>query len=161
EVSSGKLQKSWDAPATVRNVRLSPDGKTVAVSMLRPCVQLWDVTSGKVTFTLDDQNKSAPTALAFSPDGKAITWATKDCITLSDPNTAKELQRLEGTMGSISGLGFTPDGQTLVSGSVNSTVRVWDLSKGELRHALSPPGHPGRQQAALDGLTMALSPDGT
>jgi WD40 repeat protein len=45
-----------------------------------------------------------------------------------------EIRRLEGHTGLITGVDFTPDGLHVVSGSVDKTVRLWEVASGkELR----------------------------
>jgi hypothetical protein len=41
---------------------------------------------------------------------------------------AKELTRLKGHQGEVTALAFAPDGKTLVSGSADFTLLVWDVS---------------------------------
>ena len=48
---------------------------------------------------------------------------------------------------------IAPDGQSLVSGSEDRTIRQWDLASGELLQEFA-----GHQDAVR---TVALSPDGT
>ena len=52
----------------------------------------------------------------------------------------------------VKSVAFSPDGQTLASGSGDSTVRLWDVAAGTLRHTLENPG------AGLYSVTF--SPDG-
>jgi WD40 repeat protein len=40
----------------------------------------------------------------------------------------RELRRFEGHCGAVSPLAFTPDGRSIVSGSEDATVLVWDVS---------------------------------
>ena len=49
-------------------------------------------------------------------------------------------------------LTFSPDGRTLVSGSRDNTIKLWDVTTGQELRALK--GHPGRVNS------VALSPDG-
>ena len=53
---------------------------------------------------------------------------------------------------------FTPDGRRLLTGSVDKTVRVWDVATGRPGAVVRPPVGPGR-----DGLVnaLAVSPTGT
>ena len=52
----------------------------------------------------------------------------------------------------VSSVAFSPDGQTLASGSLDNTVRLWDVKTGAQRHTLT---------AHWDNITsVAFSPDG-
>lgn len=58
-------------------------------------------------------------------------------ISVWDPRTGKELQRLLGHSGSVFALALTPD-DTLVSRSADTTVRIWDYKKGKEINRLDP-----------------------
>jgi WD40 repeat protein len=62
------------------------------------------------------------------------------------------LATLEGHAGGVWAIAFSPDGKTLASGSMDHTVRLWNLEPGELTATLE--GHAKRV------LAVAFSPDG-
>ena len=64
----------------------------------------------------------------------------------------KPLRMLEGHTRDVQSVAFSPDGQTLVSGSVDQTVRMWRVSDGALLHKLE--GHTDPVYG------VAFSPDG-
>ncbi len=62
------------------------------------------------------------------------------------------LRTLEGPSGSVLSVAFSPDGQTLASGSWDNTIKLWRVDDGQLLRTLE--GH-------ADGVTsVAFSPDG-
>ncbi len=70
-----------------------------------------------------------------------------------DPATAELLATLRGHTGAVRSVAFSPDGKTLVSGSMDHTVRLWNVAKRERRGVLPPFKH--------GELDVALSPDGS
>jgi WD40 repeat protein len=90
--------------------------------------------------------------LAYSPDGRAIYVGTVEgSIHGLDLTTGKPLAPLMGHASEVTGLHFTRDGKTLISTSMDATVRRWDLI-GNTEIAL-PDGYAG-------SVCTAVSPDG-
>ena len=62
------------------------------------------------------------------------------------------VREFKGHRGGVTGVAFTPDGARVVSGSMDRTLRLWDVATGQLRHCFD--GH-------TDVVTsVAVSPDG-
>lgn len=49
-----------------------------------------------------------------------------------DSRTGKLLERFEGHQDSVYSVAFSPDGRSIVSGALDQTIKVWDLSKKTL-----------------------------
>jgi WD40 repeat protein len=64
----------------------------------------------------------------------------------------KELASLRGHTNDVSSIAITADGKTLVSGSSDKTIKLWDLATGKERATLK------QHRGLLD--VVALSPDG-
>lgn len=54
--------------------------------------------------------------------------------------TGQQLERLKGHKDSVYSVAFSPDGKCLVSGSLDRTLRVWDLSQTKRVVESVPPG---------------------
>ncbi|KAL3494398.1 WD40 repeat-like protein [Aspergillus germanicus] len=76
-------------------------------------------------------------------------WST---VRLWDLATGTLQQTLEGHIGTVGSVAFSPDGRLLASGSVDKTIRLWDLVAGALQQTLK--GH------IYQVWTVAFSPDG-
>ena len=91
-------------------------------------------------------------------DPKTLVQSTK--FTTSSPPTAPKtlnptwncVRTLTGHLSSISSIAFSPDGQTLASGSADRTIKIWNLNSRVPRYTLS--GH----SSLIDA--VAISSDG-
>ena len=57
-----------------------------------------------------------------------------------DLKTGKEIQRFRGHVGSIKAVAFSPDGQRLLSGSDDKSMRLWDVATGVQVQRFQTPG---------------------
>ncbi|KAG0060525.1 WD_REPEATS_REGION domain-containing protein, partial [Linnemannia elongata] len=72
-------------------------------------------------------------ACSYSPQEKVLAVGLDGGgLALYDTSTWKKIRSLSGHSGALRCLGFSLDGQRLVSGSDDKTVRVWDCSSGDL-----------------------------
>jgi WD40 repeat protein len=101
-----------------------------------------------------DQSQSVYCA-RFSPDGKLFATGGEECVAPSnlparpgakvypsylirlwDMQTRRELRRIEAHQWLVESLDFSPDGKTLVSGSFDGTVKLWEVEGGRLIRVL-------------------------
>jgi WD40 repeat protein/serine/threonine protein kinase len=163
DVDSGALLHSLDGHTDgVWSVAFSPDGQTIASTSFDDSVKLWDVDSGALLYSFDTQPEVG-LSVAFSPDGQTlVSGSAGDTISLWDVSSGALLHSFNGPsallhslidyMDPVLSMAFSPDGQTLVSGSQHGTVRLMDVGSGELLHFLI--GH-------TDPVwSVAFSPDG-
>ncbi len=112
------------------------DGKRLAAGTYNGEVLLFDLPRKKPKTTLSADRQVH--ALACSPDGERLAAAGNvgdegGDILLWDLAKPARPRTLKGHTWIVYGLGFTPDGTSLVSGGADHTVRVWDVKSGRER----------------------------
>jgi WD40 repeat protein/tRNA A-37 threonylcarbamoyl transferase component Bud32 len=165
--ATGQVVTHWTGPASeVYQAAVSADGQTVAlggrVAGIRPessdntgLVRLWDTASGRERIVWRRQRPTCNvTALCFAPAGRFLAVAYHDAALytdLLDLESGKIRATLTGHLTFIFALDFVPDGVTLATGSVDGTVKLWDVATGreKMTFAIGQPVN-----------SVAFSPDG-
>jgi WD40 repeat protein len=142
----------------VNSIAFTPDGKTLVTSSLDGTIKLWDVASGEEQHVFSLAGEGI-VKVAISSDSRmlaAVTWPGKAHVW--DLGQHEELHVLQASQGEAArtqiaeAVAFAPDGKTLVTGSWDTSLRLWDTATGKLVRNLV--GHTAPVQSA------AISPDG-
>jgi eukaryotic-like serine/threonine-protein kinase len=144
--------------ASLRVLRFSPDGRTVASAGLEHGIKLWDVAAGRELRTYTGHSAGVA-AVAWSPDGRSVvsgSFARE--LHCWDPATLR--LRWTASMSDIMAGGpwwieFSPDGKRVLSSSENGVVGLWDPLTGASVSRMTVTNRLG----IMDG--AAWSPDGT
>jgi WD40 repeat protein len=149
----------------ISSMAFSPDGKTLAVGVLRdslqdtpaPSVQLWDIGHG----TLERRLRPAlapPGKVCFSPDGTLLAtsavrgsplqlWRGSDGAEVASFKVEADAHGRDPAP-----IAFSPDGKLLVAADANREIYVWELATGGKIRTFR-----GHQKAVT---SIAFSPDG-
>ncbi len=132
----------------------SPDGKTLAFAN-GGTIHLWDTTTEKERLTINTGGSQM--SLAFSPDGKVIVAAYlyEKAIGLWRTSDGKPALDFLGHTTDVVAVRFSPDGQTLATGSYG-TVLLWDVHSAKRLRSITPTSDEGR----LDPSCLAFAPNG-
>jgi len=127
--------KVWDAttsnPLVLREaalrLALSADGQRLAAVDGRDTLRLWNATTGELILTLNAQTQS----LAFRRDGQRLVLAGPDALVkVLETTTGRVILTLRGHIGHVMTAVYGPDGQWILSGGVDGTVRRWNAEAG-------------------------------
>jgi WD40 repeat protein len=150
---------------------LAPDGVTVAAGdWNKGVVQFWDTRSGQPGRTIGKPftegwvssfySFMGNSSVAFSVDGRSLAQASRTngiigrgSVRVLDVSSGRERLTLRGHKAEVWSVAFARDSKTLVSGSEDRTIKLWDPITGDQRLTLR--GHEGRIT------TVAFSPDGS
>lgn len=97
----------------------------------------------KIDVTLMIDNK-AMSLCVFSPEGSKVLATTKDNLVMTllrAGSLATSPQWLVGHVATINTAAFSPDGQRIISGSDDQTLRLWNTATGHTQAVLT--GHTG------------------
>jgi WD40 repeat protein len=129
----------------IRQIAVSPDGKTLASVADDMVCKLWDASSGKLLHELKGHKEKTPThfpsmlyAVTFTPDGKHLATGDKvGHVRVWETATGKFVTSLEApgmytwdgkqrthSIGGIRGLTFSPDGKTLAVGGIGKIGNI-------------------------------------
>jgi hypothetical protein len=82
--------------------------------------------------------------LAISPDGQKLALpGPEGALLVLDVLTGKELAVFKGHTGTVTAVGFAPDGKTVASASIDTTALLWDITKVRRTAAPARPLQPG------------------
>ncbi|MBN2344449.1 MAG: caspase family protein [Deltaproteobacteria bacterium] len=157
--------------AKVKELLFTRDGRYLVTAGYDKSVRIYHVQSGRLVRTLRGEigegKEGRIYAAALSPDDRNIViggWLgdfsgnkyrsdeAAHQIRVIDFYSGEVRHVLKGHLDVVLSLSYSPDGRYILSGSGDSTAKLWNAQSGALRTTLS--GHTG---AILD---TAISPDG-
>ena len=155
DVASGERKRRFQGEhkQLLRSLALTSDGKTLATISWDKKIVLWDVSTAKLLGVLPGHEAIGLSA-AFSPDGKTLATSGADWtvrlwnVEKREARMVIKLPRVKG----YSSVAYAPNGEFLVSGSLDGQICVWDSSDGKTLALVQ--GH----DKAIG--SVAVSPDG-
>ena len=116
-----------DGAGVIGKSSISSDGRT-AVAYKDRQVQVWDLTTGTLTATLEGHTEHVNSA-SISADGRRAVSGGDDCLVkVWDLESKTCLATLEGHTASVREAALSADGKHVVSATLACVMRVWQLS---------------------------------
>ena len=134
-VETGELlPMELENTVNVRSAVYSPDGSIILTNGEKSC--LWNSQTGELLQEIKDHS-----AFIFSPDGKSLLILAQGAARLLEITTGICLQELKKWPRhlSITAAAFSSDGRTILTGTSDEVVRIWDVKTGMLIQELK--GH--------------------
>ena len=136
-IESGVRQTNDKVGCAINDLKISPDGKTLAIPCDSKAIVIWNVAENKLAKKLEG-HKNDVMSLAFSPDGLKLVSGGKDRqLIVWDTAEWKQLQVMKGHTQDILSVVFSPSGEQVASGTNDNKVSVWDVKSGERRIELA------------------------
>jgi WD40 repeat protein len=136
EPAGGRERSLPGADASV--ARFSPDGAQVVSGSFHGGVRLWNLRTGRTSSV--QALAGAKYAVALAPGSGRIAIGGDSPLVVQAPDGTHRV-RLQGHIGRVNALAFSPDGRYVLSGSDDGIARIWDAAGGRLVRALN--GHQG------------------
>lgn len=141
------LRGELETSQSIEALDITFDDGILASTGIGRTVELWDIVDQRLIDVLGPYNRTIY-ALQFSPDGNFLAFSPDSASPSSNDNEINTIrlwdldgepinESLSGHQDNVSALAFSPDGQTLISGSFDDYAIVWDVETGERIHSFN------------------------
>jgi WD40 repeat protein len=117
-------------------IRFNPNGKQITVLKDSSSVAVWDLDMQKEVFTLSGLFPEIWT-IGFNAEGsQIITTSTSGIMKTWDATTGRNILNIKAHR-DLCRARFSPDGKTIVSGSLDKTIKIWKSKNGHLNKEIT------------------------
>jgi WD40 repeat protein len=98
----------------------------------RSDVRVWKIGNRQEITSMIPDGNNMPTNVvtsAFTPDGKYEAWLEGNVVHIVDAATGDEIAHMTHDK-RVASIAFSPNGNYIISGSVDKTARVWEVATG-------------------------------
>lgn len=128
-------------------------GNVLFTSSLDGSIRAWDLIRYRNFRTFTAPTRMSFSCMAVDPSGEVVAAGSLDSfdIFIWSVQTGQLLDQMSGHQGPVSSLAFSPNGESLASGSWDRTARIWSIfSRTQTSETLT---------LQADILDIAISPD--
>jgi WD40 repeat protein len=143
DIDTGKVIAKWTGHTRrVRSVCWSQDDRRLLSGSFDGTARQWDVESGETILKPIETGHTNVFAVIYSPADTTLiaTGGFDDSrngepmespVKIWDTKTGKLVAALKGHTWTVNCLAWTKDGKTLISGSADCSIRIWNTTKWE------------------------------
>ncbi|GAU07966.1 WD40 repeat domain-containing protein [Desulfoplanes formicivorans] len=107
--------------------------RNVGADATRSLLEVYDHDQRRFMINRTYEDKREHTAASFTPDGRyVVSGGGRGALAMYRVQDGVKVRDFKGHTGGVTCLAVSPDGTRLVSGSLDQTVRLWNLATGEL-----------------------------
>jgi hypothetical protein len=136
-----------------KSVAFTPDGARLATRGADRRLVLWDVRNGQDLLQLES-SASLFRKVVFSPDGRRLAADLHQGIRVWEAPPSGEIRILRGHRAPVELAQFSPDGEWIVTVSVDREVKVWEADTGRLRWTFESPREQDSFSFSRDGHSL-------
>jgi len=138
----------------VNQCAFSPDGRWLVSASSDYSARVWALPSLRLQTVLGPHGDDVDMAV-FSPDSQRIaTCALDRCVRIFDLQ-GRCLQEMHGHQGNVLSLAWAADGKSLVSSSVDGSLRIWDAQTGQALQCIALAVRSDSVEMSADGRLYA------
>ncbi len=139
DVSSGKQLRAFEGHTHhVLAVSWKPDGRLLASGGADKFIKIWDFVAGEQRKSIDTFNKEVTSLSFVAATGELFATSADKQIKLLRED-GNQIRTFEGANQFISAGATTPDGKIALAGSLEGTLRAWNLPDGKALVSFEPP----------------------
>ncbi len=140
----------------VLSVAFSADGKQLMSGSSDHTAKVWDAQRGQEIIAVQHGPVGAVWSITFSPDSRRIVtgsdvWSDHT-VRIWDVETGRGVAACKGHEADVLSVTMSPDGQRLLTASLDNTVRLWDATTGRQLRVIA--GHTFPVSYSPDGATF-------
>jgi len=162
DIRTGEVKKrlvSQEGEASI--AAISSNGESIAEAGDDATLRLWNL-AGESKAVIPNPSSESISALALSSDGQLIAIGSGKELMLASAGNGETLRKFPDHQTTINRLVFSNDNRILASADETGTIKLWDLSNGQIKETLSTGGKvTALRFASGDRILVSAGEDGS
>jgi WD40 repeat protein len=127
--------------ADVISVAFSHDGRRLLTGGWDHSVKVWDAHTGQLQDNLADPTGGVRSVVFHPTEDGVLAWGSTDSTVKVWNRASTTVRTLHGHTSWVESVAFSPDGEWIASGSLDGTIKLWQMPNGsEVVAQLARPG---------------------